>query len=178
MNEKDPKQDTQKSSIELQNQSTQNNSNILENEDNQENDVLIQQENSEKEYKNDIKYKENLQNEIRSRGHRQHNQDNNNNQNKYKNREVRAESPPPLRDNTKVPYKTVLLSFILFFAGILFSIVGTEQTYEKGIYETYPYLLMAVLLLIPGVYHVFIFICIWLKIEGYSYDLLANTEQD
>ena len=89
-----------------------------------------------------------------------------------KKRVVRSQSPPPLRVRYNRPYKTIILSFFLLSAGILFAEQGFVQYQEKGIGETYPIFILAVMLLIPGVYYSGMFLLIVLGVGGFTYDML------
>ncbi|CAD8050621.1 unnamed protein product [Paramecium primaurelia] len=92
-----------------------------------------------------------------------------------KKRIVRSESPPPLRIRYNRPYKTIVLSFFLLSAGILFTEQGIIQYQEKGLGETYPIFILAIMLLIPGVFYSGMFILIVLGIGGFTYEMLPSV---
>lgn len=93
----------------------------------------------------------------------------------------RSASPPALRSHDKIPYKTVLLvnsiqSLLLFGAGILFISVGLSQYYAGNLGDSFMYLLLGVLVFIPGSYHLFLFMQAARGVPGYRFDQLPTLD--
>mmetsp|Transcript_14935 Transcript_14935/g.32811 ORF Transcript_14935/g.32811 Transcript_14935/m.32811 type:complete len:99 (+) Transcript_14935:57-353(+) len=78
--------------------------------------------------------------------------------------------PPPLR-GPKIPMKELLLSAFLLTVGVVFLIVGTVVFWRTSSFsESMPFTLLGAITFIPGSYHSFIFLMIFKKVPGYSYD--------
>mmetsp|Transcript_91114 Transcript_91114/g.262756 ORF Transcript_91114/g.262756 Transcript_91114/m.262756 type:complete len:96 (+) Transcript_91114:89-376(+) len=84
------------------------------------------------------------------------------------------ETPPPLR-GPKVPWKEVFLSVTLLFVGSSFLICGGCMAWKDGIMEAAPLLTLGTLCFIPGSYHTFLFIQIFRKVPGYTFDLILTS---
>jgi len=93
----------------------------------------------------------------------------------------RSASPQPLRSHDKIPYKTVFLvgstqSLLLFSAGVLFISVGLSQYFAGNLGDCFMYLLLGVLVFIPGSYHLFLFMQAARGAPGYRYDQLPSLD--
>ena len=89
---------------------------------------------------------------------------------------MRAKSPPPLRKEQKIPWKTFFLTLFLTSAGIIFLSVGLSQYFKKGLTESIPYVLLGGMVSIPGVFYGFIFIAACRRWPGYSYEMIPTLE--
>ncbi|KAL4453739.1 hypothetical protein ABPG74_009635 [Tetrahymena malaccensis] len=93
-----------------------------------------------------------------------------------KKREVRSESPPPLRRLPKTPWKTVFLSLFLTFAGFLLVTTGFHNLNLEDYWNSFLYFLLAAMLLIPGLYHLHIIVRVVMGSPDYSYDMLTQID--
>jgi hypothetical protein len=89
---------------------------------------------------------------------------------------MRARSPPPLRNMTKIPYKTLGLIAFLFTAGLIFLSVGLAEYYRVSFMESLPYLLLGTLVIIPGIFYGFIFLAAWRRWPGYKYEMIPEID--
>ena len=79
--------------------------------------------------------------------------------------------PTPITDWPKIPYKSIFIIFLLLFSSILFIYMGIKKILEKDKwYNWFSYLLLGVLLFIPGVFYGFFLINILLGTGGYRYE--------
>ena len=79
--------------------------------------------------------------------------------------------PTPILDWPKIPYKSIAIILLLLFSSILFIYMGVKKIMEKDKwYNWFSYLLLGVLLFIPGVFYGFFLINILLGIGGYRYE--------
>ena len=87
--------------------------------------------------------------------------------------------PTPILDWPKIPYKSIAIIFLLLFSSILFIYMGIKKIMEKDKwYNWFSYLLLGVLLFIPGVFYGFILINILLGIEGYRYEDIPDLSEN
>ena len=79
--------------------------------------------------------------------------------------------PTPILDWPKIPYKSIGIIFLLLFSSILFIYMGIKKIIEKDKwYNWFSYLLLGVLLFIPGIFYGFYLINILLGVKGYRYE--------
>ena len=79
--------------------------------------------------------------------------------------------PTPILDWPKIPYKSIGIIFLLLFSSIFFIYMGIKKIIEKDKwYNWFSYLLLGVLLFIPGIFYGFYLINILLGVEGYRYE--------
>merc|ERR1711879_426634 len=83
------------------------------------------------------------------------------------------EQPPPLR-GPKVPLKELSLAIFLFVIGVSFMLIGANTFFRTTLSESVPLIALGLLCFIPGAYHSFIFLMIFRKVPGYSYDLIST----
>mmetsp|Transcript_107106 Transcript_107106/g.302883 ORF Transcript_107106/g.302883 Transcript_107106/m.302883 type:complete len:101 (-) Transcript_107106:111-413(-) len=83
--------------------------------------------------------------------------------------------PPPLR-GPKLPVKELILSLVLFAAGTTFLLCGANVFFRTSLSESIPFTLLGALCFIPGSYHSFIFLMVFRKVPGYSYDMITTFE--
>mmetsp|Transcript_128309 Transcript_128309/g.304631 ORF Transcript_128309/g.304631 Transcript_128309/m.304631 type:complete len:98 (-) Transcript_128309:28-321(-) len=83
------------------------------------------------------------------------------------------QEPPALRP-PKVPIKELLLAVVLFIVGTVCLLCGANVFFKTSLQESMPFNLLGGLCFIPGAYHTFIFIMIFKKVPGYSYDMIAT----
>eukprot|EP00440_Ansanella_granifera_P036425 gb/GFBE01039524.1/.p1 GENE.gb/GFBE01039524.1/~~gb/GFBE01039524.1/.p1 ORF type:complete len:107 (+),score=20.99 gb/GFBE01039524.1/:1-321(+) len=81
--------------------------------------------------------------------------------------------PPALRP-PKVPVKELLLALVLFVVGVVCLLCGANVFFRTSLYEAMPLNLIGGLCFIPGAYHSFIFLMVFKKVPGYSYDMIAT----
>ncbi|OMJ69320.1 hypothetical protein SteCoe_32980 [Stentor coeruleus] len=86
----------------------------------------------------------------------------------------RSRSPPPLRKQGKIPYKTILLSLLLTISGLIFFSVGLTHWNNGSLTDSSIYWLLASLVFIPGCYHLVIFMQILRGVPGYDYSMLPD----
>eukprot|EP00930_Biecheleria_cincta_P080652 TRINITY_DN6902_c0_g1_i1.p1 TRINITY_DN6902_c0_g1~~TRINITY_DN6902_c0_g1_i1.p1 ORF type:complete len:108 (+),score=16.32 TRINITY_DN6902_c0_g1_i1:103-426(+) len=84
--------------------------------------------------------------------------------------------PPPLRP-PKVPLKELFLSIGLFLAGTIMLLCGANVFFQNfSLSDAMPYNMIGGLCFIPGAYHSFIFLMIFNKVPGYSYDMISTFD--
>mmetsp|Transcript_37035 Transcript_37035/g.104490 ORF Transcript_37035/g.104490 Transcript_37035/m.104490 type:complete len:98 (-) Transcript_37035:123-416(-) len=83
------------------------------------------------------------------------------------------EHPPPLR-GPQVPWREFVLSVSLFAIGITFLLCGANVFWRTSLSESLPFSVLGALCFIPGAYHTFIFYAVFMKIPGYSYDMITH----
>lgn len=83
--------------------------------------------------------------------------------------------PPVISDFPKIPYKTIMITLLLFFSSILFITVGIHKYQTDHTWDVYvSYLLLGILLFIPGAYFTFMLMNILLRRPGYDYSDLPD----
>ena len=87
--------------------------------------------------------------------------------------------PPAIKDWPKRPYKTIFIIILLFSSGILF-IYNAITRYKEGEskWTVFSYILLGILVLIPGVYYGFILINILISRPGYEYEELPDLSEN
>ena len=83
--------------------------------------------------------------------------------------------PPEIKDWPKRPYKTIFIIILLFSSGILFiynAIIRFQDGESK--WTIFSYVLLGILVLIPGIYYGFILINILISRPGYEYNELPD----
>ncbi len=92
--------------------------------------------------------------------------------------EIRAYEPTPILDWPKIPYKSILVIFLLFFSSILFLYMGVKKFNEnEKWYNWFSYIFLGVLLFIPGVFYLFILINILIGTTGYRYEDIPDLSE-
>ena len=87
--------------------------------------------------------------------------------------------PKPILDWPKIPYKSIFIIIFLLFSSILFIFMGVKKILEKDKwYNWFSYLLLGVLLFIPGVFYGFFLINILLGTGGYSFDDIPDSSDN
>mmetsp|Transcript_24572 Transcript_24572/g.27951 ORF Transcript_24572/g.27951 Transcript_24572/m.27951 type:complete len:106 (+) Transcript_24572:32-349(+) len=95
---------------------------------------------------------------------------------KPKHKRLRSRSPSPLPVRVKHPWKTIVLAFFLFGAGILFLTLGVKAVGKSGWSDAWPFFLLGSLLFIPGGYHSYIIYKIFRGVPGWSYDMIPDMD--
>mmetsp|Transcript_819 Transcript_819/g.1744 ORF Transcript_819/g.1744 Transcript_819/m.1744 type:complete len:97 (-) Transcript_819:87-377(-) len=85
-------------------------------------------------------------------------------------------TPPPLR-GPKVPWKDLALSVFLLVVGIVFIGASVVTFWVDSLYEAMPFFLLGALCLIPGAYHSFIFLMVFRKVPGWSFDMISTYQK-
>ena len=68
---------------------------------------------------------------------------------------------------------------MLLCSGLLFTFVGINNYLNNKTYDHYlPYLLLGLMVLIPGVYYSVILILIWSGSEEYEYDMIPEMNDN
>eukprot|EP00439_Symbiodinium_sp_Y106_P028399 s763_g3.t1 len=83
--------------------------------------------------------------------------------------------PPALRP-PKVPMKELGLAVLLFIVGTVCLLCGANVFFRVSLWESLPFNVLGGLCFIPGAYHTFIFVMIFKKVPGYSFDMIATFE--
>ena len=78
----------------------------------------------------------------------------------------------------KIPWKTICFSLFFFIVGSIFLGIGLYSWTKSSIAEWYEFLLLGMIMFIPGSYHIFILVQILRGIEDYDYDLIDILDQD
>ena len=87
--------------------------------------------------------------------------------------------PTPILDWPKIPYKSIAIIFLLLFSSILFIYMGIKKIVEKDKwYNWFSYLLLGVLLFIPGVFYGFFLVNILLGTGGYRYEDIPDLSDN
>ena len=87
--------------------------------------------------------------------------------------------PTPILDWPKIPYKSIAIIFLLLFSSILFIYMGIKKIMEKDKwYNWFSYLLLGVLLFIPGVFYGFFLVNILLGTGGYRYEDIPDLSDN
>lgn len=74
-----------------------------------------------------------------------------------------------------MPWKELALSVGLFLGGTTLLLFGIGMAYFQDASEALPLFMLGALLFIPGSYHSFIFLMIFRKVPGYSYDMIPGA---
>ncbi|PFH33887.1 hypothetical protein BESB_070390 [Besnoitia besnoiti] len=78
----------------------------------------------------------------------------------------------PGTESVDWPRGDFLLACLLCVAGTIFFVAGWRMWAAEGLWDAFPYGLLSFFCLCPGVYHLVIFILIFLKVPGFSFRLL------
>jgi len=62
----------------------------------------------------------------------------------------------------------------LLILGTIFIYVGINKLFTHPWTDAAPFLLLGSLLFIPGIYHVFIIVRIWMRAPGWTYEMLPD----
>lgn len=80
-------------------------------------------------------------------------------------------------NRTSLPLRTTLTAFFLLLVGIMFLSIATYKYYFKHSWsEISPFLIIATIGIIPGGYHSFVIVSVWLGRPGYSYDMVPTYD--
>ena len=91
---------------------------------------------------------------------------------------IRDFDPIPILDFPKIPYKSIFIIILLFFSSILFIYTGIVKYNDKDKwYHWFSYMLLGILLFIPGSYYGFILINILIGIRGYNYEDIPDLSE-
>lgn len=92
---------------------------------------------------------------------------------------INSYDPPAIKDWPKIPYKTIFITFLLFFSSILFIYTGVKKYKENEKWTSWlSYTALGGLLSIPGFYYTFYIVCIVLKVKGYEYEDLPDLSDN
>ena len=92
---------------------------------------------------------------------------------------INSYDPPAIKDWPKIPYKTIVITFLLFFSSILFIYTGVKKYKENEKWTSWlSYTALGGLLSIPGFYYTFYIVCILLKVKGYEYEDLPDLSDN
>ena len=91
---------------------------------------------------------------------------------------IRDFDPIPILDFPKIPYKSIFIILLLFFSSILFIYTGIVKYNEKDKwYHWFSYMLLGILLFIPGSYYGFILFNILIGVRGYNYEDIPDLSE-
>ena len=91
---------------------------------------------------------------------------------------IRDFEPIPILDFPKIPYKSIFIIILLFFSSILFIYTGIVKYKDNDKwYHWFSYMLLGILLFIPGSYYGFILINILIGIRGYRYEDIPDLSE-
>ena len=91
---------------------------------------------------------------------------------------IRDFDPIPILDFPKIPYKSIFIIILLFFSSILFIYTGIVKYNDKDKwYHWFSYMLLGILLFIPGSYYGFILFNILIGIRGYNYEDIPDLSE-
>ena len=91
---------------------------------------------------------------------------------------IRDFEPIPILDFPKIPYKSIFIILLLFFSSILFIYTGIVKYKDNDKwYHWFSYMLLGVLLFIPGSYYGFILINILIGVRGYNYEDIPDLSE-
>jgi len=86
-------------------------------------------------------------------------------------------NPPEPLQKPSLPMKSLLLSIFLFINGTVFLLIGLSVFWQTSLGESLPFTILGSLCFIPGAYHVYVFVKVWLgRDNAYTYDMLENYE--
>lgn len=87
--------------------------------------------------------------------------------------------PPQIKDWPKIPYKTILITFLLLFSSVLFIYTGMKKFKENEKWTSWlSYLTLGGMLSIPGFYYSFFIVCILIGVKGYEYEHLPDLSDN
>ncbi len=78
----------------------------------------------------------------------------------------------------RIPWKTILLSFLFFIGGTIFLLLFFEKWNREGFTSSYEFLLLGMIMFIPGSYHTFIAYMAYRRKEGYSFSMVSALDDD
>ena len=91
---------------------------------------------------------------------------------------IRNFEPIQILDFPKIPYKSIFIIILLFFSSILFIYTGIIKFKEKEKWlNWFSYILLGILLFIPGSYYGFILINVIIGIKGYKYEDIPDLSE-
>ena len=91
---------------------------------------------------------------------------------------IRDFDPKPILDFPKIPYKSIFIILLLFFSSILFIYTGIVKYNDNDKwYHWFSYMLLGILLFIPGSYYGFILINILIGVRGYNYEDIPDLSE-
>ena len=91
---------------------------------------------------------------------------------------IRDFDPIPILDFPKIPYKSIFIILLLFFSSILFIYTGIVKYNEKDKwYHWFSYMLLGILLFIPGSYYGFILFNILIGVRVYNYEDIPDISE-
>ena len=91
---------------------------------------------------------------------------------------IRDFDPIPILDFPKIPYKSIFIILLLFFSSILFIYTGIVKYNDNDKwYHWFSYMLLGILLFIPGSYYGFILINILIGRRGYNYEDIPDLSE-
>ena len=93
-------------------------------------------------------------------------------------RVLHRRQPKDLFNKQPIPWRTILLCLVFFILGSLFLFLGIFKWTKTSLSESYEYLLLGLIMFIPGSYHTVILIQILRGVDGYSYDMIDMLDQD
>ena len=91
---------------------------------------------------------------------------------------IRDYEPIPILDFPKIPYKSIFIILLLFCSSILFIYTGIIKFNDNDKwYHWFSYMLLGVLLFIPGTFYGFILINILIGTRGYRYEDIPDLSE-
>ena len=91
---------------------------------------------------------------------------------------IRDYEPIPILDFPKIPYKSIFIILLLFCSSILFIYTGIVKFNDNDKwYHWFSYILLGVLLFIPGTFYGFILINILIGTRGYRYEDIPDLSE-
>jgi hypothetical protein len=86
-------------------------------------------------------------------------------------------TPPEPLQKPSLPMRSLFLSIFLFLNGTVFLLIGLSVFWKASLGESLPFTILGSICFIPGAYHVFVFLKVWLgRDNGYNYDMLENYD--
>ena len=86
--------------------------------------------------------------------------------------------PPAIKDWPKIPYKTIFIILLLLCSSILFIYTGIHKYTENEKWTVWlSYLVLGIMLVIPGGYYSFFLINILIGTAGYEYSDLPDLSE-
>ncbi|CAI2384454.1 unnamed protein product [Moneuplotes crassus] len=93
-------------------------------------------------------------------------------------RKLHKKQPKNYFFKQKIPWKTIIACIIFFILGSLFLGIGIHKWVLTSLSECYEFLLLGLIMFIPGSYHTFLLIQILRGVPEYTYDLLDVFDQE